>query len=549
MSKKVVFILLSLIVLLAAILRFTLLDKYPPGVTGDEIQQGYSAYSLLKTGMDEWGDRFPLFPISFGDYRPPVYIYLTVPFVALFDLNILSTRLASALFGTLSILLMFFLSQKLFKNLKIALLSSFILAISSWHVFYSRAAWESNVGLFFFLCAVWLFLKGIEKPKWFILSALSFGLTIFSYYSYKLFIPIFVIGLVFIYRKQLKKIPGKELFAPLVIALVFVGILAYGELFTGSGRRAADAAIYNQENIAPLRDIQVDDPLPQPWGRVVNNKIAYLTTQFAQNYLGYFSTTFLTSPNRSDSSLYNLPGQWLIGLWELLFILIGIFFMNKAPQNSSRLLILWALASPIPAALTRNYMHTQRVEVLLALTPIIAAFGMYSIYHYLKRSHTRLIISAVIGGVILYSIAVRVDYYLFHQFDNDLGGLHYGYNEIFKLTESKKDSYDQIIFTKVHSEPQAFLAFYSKMDPNYYQSFSKDWKDFESQGFKFIDQTNYKLGKYYFKNIEWNEDKVQKNTLIVGSDQEIPDGITPDHVIKDPFGRVLFKVVDTNKEL
>lgn len=561
MKTKFIYILLGLTVLLAAVLRFSLLDKYPPGVTGDEIQQGYSAYSILLSGKDEWGDVLPLFPVSFGDYRPPLYIYLSVPFIAIFDLNIFATRFASALFGTLSVLLMYFLSARLFSGKpvqdkrmassgqKIALLASFILAISSWHVFFSRAAWESNVGVFFFLLAVYLFLKGLENSKWFVLSAVSFGLTIFSYYSYKLFVPIFIIGLVIIYRDKFKSLKTKNLLPAVLVLVLFIGLLAYGELFTGSGRRASDAAIYNEENIGALRNTQVNDPLPQPWGRVINNRIAYLTTQFSQNYLGYFSTTFLASPNRPDSSLYNLPGQWLLSVWEILFILIGIVLISKVPQRSNRLLVLWALASPIPAALTRNYMHTQRVEVFLILLPIITAFGMFSIYHYLKNTRTQIFLTLIIAVVVLYSIAVRTDHYLFHQFRGDLGGLHYKYDEIFRLTESKKEQYDQIIFTKEHSEPHIFLAFYSKMDPAFIQSHAREWRGFEKEGFKFLDQTDYKLGKYYFKNLDWNKDKIRKNTLIVGSDREIPDGIKPDYIIKDPFGKVLFKVVDTNKEL
>lgn len=549
MTKKLTFILLGLTVLLGAILRFTFLDKYPPGVTGDEIQQGYSAYSILKTGKDEWGDLLPLYPVSFGDYRPPLYIYLTVPFVAIFDLNIFSTRFASALFGTLSVIVIFVLAEKLFENRKIALLTSFILAISSWHVFYSRAAWESNVGIFFFLVGVYAFLHGLQKHRWLIISSLSFGLTIFSYYSFKFFIPLFVVGLIFIYRQKLRKIKKNFVIAPIIILAVFLSLMLYGELFSGSGRRAADAAIYNEENLGGLRNTQVNDPLPQPWGRVINNKIAYLTTQFSQNYLGYFSSTFLASPNRSDSSLYNLPNQWLVSLWELIFVLVGIYLLIKVPQPANKILLLWALTSPIPAALTRNYMHTQRVEVFLLLIPLVAGFGIYSVYHYLKQKNIQLLLSGFLVFIVTYTLASRVDFYLFHQFRMDLGGLHYKYDEIFKLTENKKNQYDQVIFTKTHSEPQAFLAFYTKMDPNFYQSYSKDWKGFEKEGFKFLDQTNYKLDKYYFKNIDWNSDKILKNTLIVGSDQEIPDGIKPDVVMKDPFGKVLFKVVDTNNEL
>jgi hypothetical protein len=145
-----------------------------------------------------------------------------------------------------------------------------------------------------------------------------------------------------------------------------------------------------------------------------------------------------------------------------------------------------------------------------------------------------------------WSLIGRIDHYAFHTFKNPLGGFQYGYKEVVNYTESKKDQYDQIIFTKANSEPQAFVAFYSKMDPLYYQSYSKEWKDFEDKGFKFLDMTNYTLGKYYFRNIDWDKDKLLINTLIVASSSEVPDNIHSVMESKDLNGKVRFKVIDTN---
>jgi 4-amino-4-deoxy-L-arabinose transferase-like glycosyltransferase len=90
---------LILIILLAAILRLPLLGSFPNGFSGDEANQGYSAYSISKTAKDEWGEFLPLFPRGFGDYKPPILTYLTVPFVALFGLEIQSVRFPTALVG------------------------------------------------------------------------------------------------------------------------------------------------------------------------------------------------------------------------------------------------------------------------------------------------------------------------------------------------------------------------------------------------------------------------------------------------------------------
>ena len=52
---------LILILILAAVLRFYQLGQNPPSLDWDETAHGYNAYSILKTGRDEYGYKFPLY--------------------------------------------------------------------------------------------------------------------------------------------------------------------------------------------------------------------------------------------------------------------------------------------------------------------------------------------------------------------------------------------------------------------------------------------------------------------------------------------------------
>lgn len=115
MSLKQKFLFLT-ILFLAAFLRLYKISEVPPGVNRDEASIGYTAYSLMQTGKDEYGKPFPLSFQSFGDWKLPLYIYATIPFIKLFGLNELAVRLPSALAGTLTVLLTFFLVQELFKS-------------------------------------------------------------------------------------------------------------------------------------------------------------------------------------------------------------------------------------------------------------------------------------------------------------------------------------------------------------------------------------------------------------------------------------------------
>src|SRR3989344_5070357 len=105
-------IVLALIFSIGFILRLVNLSSSPSGFTPDEASFGYDAYSLIKTGKDQWGEAFPLAFKSFGDYKLPAYGYLTIPFVWALGLNETSVRLPNAILGSFAVLGVYFLVRK-----------------------------------------------------------------------------------------------------------------------------------------------------------------------------------------------------------------------------------------------------------------------------------------------------------------------------------------------------------------------------------------------------------------------------------------------------
>ena len=83
--------------------RFFWHNVFPPGFTADEAVFGYNAYSLLKTGKDEFGASWPIALRAFGDWRPALYSYLVIPFVYIFGLTEMAVRMPSILLGSVTI--------------------------------------------------------------------------------------------------------------------------------------------------------------------------------------------------------------------------------------------------------------------------------------------------------------------------------------------------------------------------------------------------------------------------------------------------------------
>ena len=81
-------IILVVIIIIAAFLRFYQLGNNPSSLTWDEAAWGYNAYSLGIDGKDEFGRFLPLdYLESFGDFKPPLYAYLDIIPIKIFGLN------------------------------------------------------------------------------------------------------------------------------------------------------------------------------------------------------------------------------------------------------------------------------------------------------------------------------------------------------------------------------------------------------------------------------------------------------------------------------
>src|SRR6185503_18220269 len=230
-------LLLILIIILATGLRLWDIGVVPPSPDWDEAALGYNAYSILLTGRDEYGKFMPVILQSFDDYKPALYMYLIVPFIPIFGVSIISVRLPSVIFGVLTVLATYFLVKELFDKLRtkdgkdyskqFALLASFLLAISPWHIQFSRIAFETNTGLAFNVFGALFFLKGLKKPWFLWLSVASLALGVYVYQSEKVFVPLFALALVIIYRRSLFSLPKKYLFSAVAIGLILAGPMLY----------------------------------------------------------------------------------------------------------------------------------------------------------------------------------------------------------------------------------------------------------------------------------------------------------------------------------
>lgn len=547
------FVALFFIVVLGIILRFYLLGSNPPSLDWDEVSMGYNAYSILKTGADEYGNFLPLSIRSFDDYKPAMYTYLAVPSVALFGLNEFAVRFPSALFGVLTILVTYFLTKEILRDqnlqitvgklkLDIALIAAFLLAISPWHLQFSRAAFEGNIGVFFFTLGLLFFFKGLHRLKWLILSALFFVGSLYSYHSFRLVVPMLLLSLFVVFWKDLLKNKIQVSIACLILIICSIPIYKSFVMPQGAGSRLSMVTIFTDPEQLKhgLKLLEYDKSHNDFLGEVFHNRRSIYVLKTVENYLSHFDPGFLFIHGDSGRHHHALD-MGVLYLWDLPFLLAGVFFLLQKFNKRIAVLYIWLFIAPLASAIATGAPHAVRAIPMIPILQILIASGVVFVFSKLFQSRN-LFIRVVIPICILGALFLNTLYYL-HQYyvhtPIEYGDFwQYGYKEAFSAITPIEDNYDKIVVTYRYDQPYVYYLFYRKIDPAWYQ---KNW---DSGGTGQIERMVRKIGKYEFRNIEWDKEVKTPRTLYLGTPNEIPyDKEKILKEIKFPNGEVAFRIV------
>ena len=521
-------LILIAIILIAIILRLSW-GNTPPSLNWDEVSHGYNAYSILTTGVDEWGEKYPTIFRAYGDYKLPVYIYLTAISESIFGLNIFAVRLPSILAGIGTVIFTYLLALELFKNHRsLATIASLFVAIEPWTLFLSRAAFEANLALFFFVSGTYFFLRGFHRLQFTVLSSLFFGLTMWTYNSYRIFTPLFLSFLLIIYRKSLIEIyrSNKHLIhKSLIIILVFLVPMFYQLATTVGQARYSKVSILDEGAINKINELRFKiyelgytDPIP----RLMANKATYFVQEFGKNYISYFDPRFLFIKG-GDQYQFSIPNTGLLYIINLPFFYLGIYYLFKLKNRESKLLLVWLLLAPVAGSLTRESPHVLRGVTMLPIPMILSAFGFirFTAHRSLFTfSYVILLFVSMYFYLINYLTNYRINYSWSWQ---------YGYKEAVDYIKSNYNKYDKFLITKKYGEPHEFTLFYLGYDS---QKFRNDPNliRFYQSGWYWVDR----FDKFYFLN-DWqvrelrleSGDRVDcSNTkcLLVTSPNNYPDG-------------------------
>lgn len=481
--KRIYLIILTTILVLGAILRFYKLDQIPPSLNWDEVAAGYNAFTIANWGADEYGNKFPIVFKNFGDDKHPVHIYLTAITVGIFGLSDFSTRANSAAVGIMGVLAIYFLGKKLLKSEIVGLFSAFFLAVSPYHLHFSRGLWETNFALVFFIAGLAVFYYGLDKKNWFLpLSFFLLGLSLFSYHSALVVVPPVVILVCLLNYRKL--VASKKLF----IVSIFI-MTAFGLLILREPRILGFARIKQTQF---SKEAVQQTSLYQKTG---NNLLG--TAQVAlKNYKKYFTYSYLfqTGDTGPRQSVKVIGEFYKIDLILGVIGILALFLMKK--WQGLLVIFLWLLLSPIPGALSSFEASANRGIFMIGPVMLLSASGAEWLIKLVKRKELQIVASVLIIGFLAKELSGYLNYYYKNYAKSEAIEWQYGMKQIVDYVK-RNPEYVEVYMDKIRQQPYIFFLYYLKTPlPELLKTVKYD--ESESKSYN----TVLSFGKYQFGG--WN---------------------------------------------
>ncbi|MBI2641505.1 glycosyltransferase family 39 protein, partial [Candidatus Roizmanbacteria bacterium] len=500
------FAILVLSITISLFLHFYKFSQVPPCINADEVAFSYNAFSILKTGRDEYGAVMPLRFKSFEDYKLPLYTYLSVPIIAVFGLNDFSTRLLNVIIGVAFVPLLYFLAKELFRNEKVALLSSLLASLTPGIYILTRHAHEGVLSAFFSLLTLLFFVKFLRTNSLnlFILANLSLLAAAYSYQNGRVYLFfILLYEFVILWKKNIKEFFKTRLFH--FVLLCLIGFIAIYPDIRYSLNRVQNLAFFKSSGFR----LRLTEYLAEHPNRLLHNKLTESIREISNRYILQVSPEFLVVSGDSNWR-FGFANLGLLTPLEYILFFVGLYFLFKNKERFRYLLLFVLFISPLNNALTWQDASLIRTYIILFPFLLIIAYGIYHLYSTSKEGKFR-------RELLVFFILV----FAFFRFNAwDLYFNHYakramtirawqcGYKELVDYVKQNYNRFDRFYITDRHGQPYIFFLYFLRYDPSKYQKQAKISAP-DQYGFGQIEE----FDKFYFK---FKFDSNLKKSVFIG---------------------------------
>lgn len=442
----------------AAVLRLAALGSIPNGLSHDEAVKGYDAWSVLRTGRDQYGERFPIVFRAIGDEREAAMPYLIVLSEAVFGPTDFAVRLPAALAGVALVLGTYLLGGELLGR-RAGLLAAALLTISPWHVQISRLAFRAGLTPVCVVFGLWLFLRGLRRGGPLVPAGAVLGLSLHTYLGARAFLPLLLAGMTVLYRGELRARPRAAVAGAATLGLVAAPLLIWGITHRADFVGHAGASAGWRE---------AGDALP-------------FARQSARKYAAYLGPGNLVL----HGDPYPVPSTGRFGVlyWPALpLFAAGVILLARRGRPHDRLVLWWLLAFPLAPALTEGRPPDWlRSSTGLPVFELITAGGCVAAWTGMRaggggrptpsssrsggRVHSARLAAALFAVAIAVNTAVFLyDYSVFFP-GRSAWAFHDGIAPAMRRLAALEPGFDQVVLPKRIPAIHDSYLFYSRYDP------------------------------------------------------------------------------------
>lgn len=428
---------LVLVFLLAAALRLYHLGSVPVELDADEMKHYDNAYSIVTTGRDVDGKLLPFFYSSFTRH-PPMYAIVGYTSTLVLGKSPFGLRFPAALFGLVSVALMYLLALELTRRRDVALATALVMAIAPIFVHFSRIAWEPATETPFLLGGLYVLVRafrrsddGGEPIGWrpMLLAALLLGIACYTYMAAWFHVVVLAATLLLFnaYRFRTRRSA-----AILAASLALWGLVAAPAFWMLFGDPQTYARERGMATFGPGVSLQTI------W-------------TFLGNYAAQFRWSYLvtTGDSQTGTTWRYLVGFGAFYWWVIPFALIGVFatWRLAAAAWARNWIYAWLVAYPLGGALTTDGVpNPPRTLAVATVICLLAAIGFCALLDWTRRWRLAPFFTILFAANAVLSAVLFAEYYFTEYVHVYPNAWYSGSAQTFEYVAAHGAGYERVCF-------------------------------------------------------------------------------------------------------
>ena len=496
------------VLLLFCITLFTSVYKVgvvPSGLHVDEAGIAYDALSVANYGVDRYLNPYPVYFINFGGGQSALYTYLAAFFIRIFGYSVICVRLPAILVRLITFVAIYYITGREYRDHpEKTLLLLLIFAVCPYFIMQSRWGLDCNllVGLLALSVSVLTAAVRHNSTTLYLLSGLSFGLSLYTYALSYIIIPIFLL-LTFSYLYFVKRIKMNQVFK-VVIPVFFFSVPLMAMILVNKGIIAEYKGLFTIPMLFFYRG-----------GEISLNNIP-------NNLYIIFSLLSFDNPSIFGRQLfYNaVPYFGTVYYFSIPFFVIGLVSSSKASFRSIKnrefsintIFLLWLLS----VFACQFLIYEPNINKSNAAFIPILFFIVEGIVNVADHSKT-----IIVGIVFLYMLNFVLFFnYYFYQYNSDskiLKGFATDYVDVIRCSKNL-NSEKKVILNNIAAAPYIYILLENQVSPycfrmnnikTVYNSFHSTYSFRSSEEIKTDSLHVFQSGKedtayIVFNNTDWN---------------------------------------------